>query len=96
MVRRLGRIMGLRFDEIVYSKLTEDFGGHPFLIRHVCSLINKLSSGERPTDINNIVYEKVQPKFYAEYGNFIQMILNVLKNYYPDDVLHPINQAETN
>jgi len=38
MVRKIGRIMGLHFDELIYGKLTEDFGGHPFLIRHVCSV----------------------------------------------------------
>lgn len=40
MVRKLGRIMGLKFEEIIYGRLTEDFGGHPYLIRHVCSIIN--------------------------------------------------------
>ena len=31
MVRKLGRYMGLHFDEMLYAKLVEDFGGHPFL-----------------------------------------------------------------
>ncbi|MBI4284790.1 MAG: hypothetical protein HY670_02680 [Chloroflexi bacterium] len=85
MVRRLGRIMGLRFSEIIYAKLTEDYGGHPFLIRHVCSVINKISPQERPTDVNKVVYEQAKLIFNREYSNFIQMILNVLKNYYPDE-----------
>ena len=55
MVRKLGRIMGLRFDEIIYGKLTEDFGGHPFLIRHVCSVINRISPAERPVIVDKIL-----------------------------------------
>jgi hypothetical protein len=85
MVRRLGRIMGLRFSEIIYAKLTEDYGGHPFLIRHVCSVINRITSGERPTDVNKTIYEQAKYLFNVEYGNFIQMILNVLQHYYPDE-----------
>ncbi len=46
MVRKLGRIMGIKFDEVIYTKLTEEYGGHPFLIRHVCSYI------ARPTCYN--------------------------------------------
>lgn len=37
MVRKLGRYMGMKFDERIYGLLTEDFGGHPFLIRQFCS-----------------------------------------------------------
>ena len=39
MVRKLGRIMGIKFDEPLYSQMTEDYGGHPFLIRRLCSYI---------------------------------------------------------
>ncbi len=42
MVRKLGRYMGLRFDEMLYAKLVEDFGGHPFLIRQFCSEIHSM------------------------------------------------------
>ena len=85
MVRRLGRIMGLRFDEIIYAKLTDDFGGHPFLIRHVCSVINKITAGDRPTSISKTVYEQAKGIFNREYRNFFDMILGVLENYYPDE-----------
>ncbi|MBI6743293.1 AAA-like domain-containing protein, partial [Pseudomonas syringae] len=57
MIRKLGRRMGLSFDESVYSKLTEDFGGHPFLMRHVCSLISRqVKEFERPTEIGRDTY----------------------------------------
>lgn len=85
MVRKLGRIMGLQFDEIVYSKLTEDFGGHPFLIRHVCSIINKISDFERPLRVDKALYEKGKRIFHSEYSSYIEMILGVLKGFYPSE-----------
>ena len=85
MVRRLGRIIGLRFDEILYGKLTEDFGGHPYLIRHVCSVINNLSPSERPVKIDKTTYEKAKNIFMRDYGHFLDMILNVLKDYFNEE-----------
>jgi len=85
MVRKLGRIMGIRFDEILYSKLTEDYGGHPFLIRHVCSIINKNSSQERPTIVSKLIYNSAKDIFKREYSNYIEMILDVLKKFYSDE-----------
>jgi len=85
MVRKLGRIMGLQFDEIIYSKLTEDFGGHPFLIRHVCSIVNKLSTIERPHRVDKTLYEKAKNSFQLEYSSYIDMILGVLKGFYPNE-----------
>jgi hypothetical protein len=83
MVRKLGRIMGLQFEETIYAKLTEDFGGHPFLIRHVCSIINKISEFERPVRVDRYLYEKAKAKFHSDYSSYIEMILGVLKNFYP-------------
>ncbi len=83
MVRKLGRIMGLQFDESIYSKLTDDFGGHPFLIRHVCSLINKISDQTRPVRVDKMLYEKAKSNFHEENSSYVEMILGVLKDFYP-------------
>jgi hypothetical protein len=85
MVRRLGRIMGLQFDEILYSKITEDFGGHPYLIRHVCSVINKHSPSDRPAKVDKNLYAKSKRIFLREYSHFLDMILNVLKEYFKEE-----------
>lgn len=85
MVRKLGRIMGLHFDEIIYAKLTEDFGGHPFLIRHVCSIINKHAKEERPVRIDKLDYEKAKRQFQSEYSSYIDMIVGVLRDFYPSE-----------
>ena len=85
MVRRLGRIMGLQFDEILYSIITEDFGGHPYLIRHVCSVINKYSPSDRPVKVDKSLYAKSKRIFLREYSYFLDMILNVLKEYFKEE-----------
>lgn len=85
MVRKLGRFMGLKFDEIVYGKLNEDFGGHPFLIRNVCSTINKLVGGDRPVRVDKGLYAKGKEVFLKEHQSYLEMILSVLKQYYPDE-----------
>ncbi len=85
MTRKLGRIMGLQFDETVYAKLTDDFGGHPFLMRHLCSIINKISDPNRPVRVDRALYDKAKSIFKSEYSHYIEMILNVLKQFYPDE-----------
>lgn len=85
MVRKLGRIMGLQFEETIYAKLTDDFGGHPFLIRHVCSIINKISNFERPSRVDRHLYDKAKVIFHNEYSSYVEMILGVLKSFYPSE-----------
>ncbi|MCD4753139.1 MAG: hypothetical protein K8R40_08720 [Anaerolineaceae bacterium] len=85
MVRKLGRFMGLRFDELIYSKLNEDFGGHPFLMRYVCSTINSLSKGERPIRVDKPLYEKAKRDFLLHSKQYFEMIIQVLHEWYPDE-----------
>lgn len=85
MVSKLGGIMGLKFDEIIYGKLTEDFGGHPFLIRLVCSKIHNIVTQERPARIDKAIYETAKNEFERDNSSYIEMVINVLKEYYPDE-----------
>lgn len=83
MVRKLGRIMGIQFNETIYGKLVEDYGGHPFLIRRVCSKIAQLYP-ERPVEIDRIRYSKAKEAFNLE-NTYFDMILNVLTQFYSDE-----------
>ncbi|WP_289091583.1 hypothetical protein [uncultured Bacteroides sp.] len=85
MVSKLGGIMGLKFDDIIYGKLTEDFGGHPFLIRLVCSQIHKIVQNDRPARVDKSVYEVAKQNFELNYSSYIEMVINVLHEYYPDE-----------
>ena len=85
MVRKLGRYMGLRFDEIIYSKLVEDFGGHPFLIRQFCSKIHEECTGDRPVTVDRALYNHVMHEFNTTAISYLDMIISVLRDWYPDE-----------
>jgi hypothetical protein len=86
MVRTLGKIMGLKFDELLYSRLTEDFGGHPFLIRMMCSHIHEIVSSERPVKVGRTTYEEGMELFEDSSSSYVDMILSVLKEFYNDEL----------
>lgn len=89
MVNKLGRYMGIVFDDFVCAQLTQDFGGHPYLIRHFCSSINKYVMErklEKPIRITNAIYRKVMPDFSKKSAdNYCRFILGVLIDYYPEE-----------
>ena len=82
MVDTIGRLMGLIFDENVFSHLTEDFGGHPFLIRLVCSKIHLMCGLRRPVRIDKTIYEKAKQEMLEDCEPYIEMILHILKKHY--------------
>lgn len=86
MVDTLGRLMGLIFDDIVIARLTDDFGGHPFLIRLVCSKIHSIClTSKRPVCIDKIIYERGKELMLAECRPYIEMILNILQKHYAEE-----------
>ena len=85
MTRKLGRYMGLHFNEMLYSKLVEDFGGHPFLIRQFCSEIHKVSGGDRPIQVDKALYDRVMTTFQRTATDYLAMIVSVLRDWYPDE-----------
>lgn len=82
MVGSIGRYMGLEFDEEIYTKLVEDYGGHPFLIRHICSLINNSISLERPIRVSKYDYEREKANYDVAISKYIEQIIQVLKISY--------------
>lgn len=60
-------------------------GGIPFLIRHACSVINQISQADRPVRVYRSTYEKAKNIFYRDYSRYIEMILNVLREFYGDE-----------
>ena len=85
MIHKLGRIMGLKFDQLVYGKLTEDYGGHPFLMRHVCSVINDKASTVRPVVVSRTQYRDARELFDGKYDKYVEMILEVLETHFRDE-----------
>lgn len=88
MTSDIGSHIGLKFEEPVYSKLLEDYGGHPFLTRQICSKINsKILSDRltRPTTIKRYTYEKDAKEYKMDMVGVIEQILGVLQSYYIEE-----------
>lgn len=88
MVDLLGGYMGIHFTKEVVAHICEDFGGHPLLIRQVCSFIHRSVKGPRPVEITKSEYEVLKEKFYSEQSGFslyASLILQVLSDWYPDE-----------
>lgn len=85
MVRKLGRYMGMKFDERIYGLLTEDFGGHPFLIRQFCSEVHEHLRGDRPATVDKPIYESTKSSFNEQAKEYLDMMIMVLRDWYPDE-----------
>lgn len=89
MVKKLGGYMGLIFEDDVCSFLQDDFGGHPFLIRRICSSINRYinqNNFKKPCNINKLIYNKVKEDFiHTESDRFCDLILFVLTQSYIEE-----------
>lgn len=86
MVCTLGDYMGLKFDAHITTRLTEDFGGHPFLVRQVCSMINSLiQTSDRPKSIDKALYNKAKEQFYENNIEYLTMMIQVLHDWYSDE-----------
>jgi hypothetical protein len=85
MVSRLGDYMGLKFNAIIFSKLTEDLGGHPFLIRQMCSLVSQRANQRRPTNVDKALYQQAKGDFESGSKEYLEMMVHVLRDWYPDE-----------
>ncbi|MDA0525716.1 AAA-like domain-containing protein [Methanococcoides alaskense] len=95
MVRKLGRYMGIKFEEELYPKLYELYGGHPFLVRHACS---KLCYYEktRPITFNLEIFNQHADKINLSLMPYVKQILNVLAIWYPNEYQQIIELAQGN
>lgn len=84
MVKKIGKYMGLSFDSSVYYKLYNDYGGHPFLIRNACSVLNQRYK-TRPYTIQSRDYDDCKGDIATGLIPYIESILNVLKRWYQEE-----------
>lgn len=91
MVNKLGGYMGLKFEDDVCALLNTDFGGHPFLIRSICSAINRYITEKnftKPIKIEKTIYTHVKGEYIkTEADKFCQQILYVLEHNYQTEFL---------
>ena len=88
MISDIGGRLGLSFEDAIFSKLMEDYGGHPFLIRQVCSKINQdyiMQNVKRPTTVTRYSYVIKNDEYRHRMTSVIEQILGVIENYYPKE-----------
>lgn len=85
MLQHIGGYMGMTFDETIFHYLTDDFGGHPFLIRQACSKLWDLQSAPnvpRRIHTTKAFYQLHKEELFEHTRNYIAMILEVLTERY--------------
>jgi len=85
MVSSIANYMGLDFDDEIYTYLTEDFGGHPFLIRQVCSKIHQETTKNRPAKVSKYFYKENKEIYERHLSDYIELIIEVLRRWYPNE-----------
>ncbi|MBS9988757.1 AAA-like domain-containing protein [Vibrio alginolyticus] len=85
MVGTIGSYMGMGFDDEVFTYLTDDFGGHPFLIRQVCSKLFKGKKGSKKLVITKFSYENNREVLNKGVTDYLELIVSVLRERYPEE-----------
>jgi hypothetical protein len=84
MVNSLGAVMGVTFDDECITKLNQDFGGHPFLIRQACSAIARKVE-DRPVIVDRTLYAIGLNEFSGEADAYVESVVELLKSQYEDE-----------
>lgn len=83
MISTIGTYMGIQFDDEINTYLTDEFGGHPFLIRQVCSYLHQNSSQtNRPLRITKYHYNNQREKTQRYVRDYVDQIVTVLRERY--------------
>jgi GTPase SAR1 family protein len=85
MVTTIGTYMGLEFDEEIITYLTEDYGGHPFLIRQICSKIHNELTNQRPFKVTKYYYQQHKSDYDKSLIDYIELIIQVLSDRYKEE-----------
>lgn len=83
MITTLSKYMSISFDETIFTNLTTDYGGHPFMIRQVCSYLYEKLLQERAKHIDRSFYAKYTAEFNTGKGHkYCEMVISVLSEFY--------------
>lgn len=88
MLDSIGGYMGMSFDPEVYTYLTDDFGGHPFLIRQAASKLYKTFAKEdlpRKIQVRKHVYKDKYSEVSRSLHDYVSLILAILRERYNDE-----------
>ena len=84
--RRIGRRMGMHFDNTAIDYLYHRYGGHPLLTRLALSYENQ-NAVRKPISFDELALKSTQEKREEELIAYCQHIIDVLSDYYPDEYI---------
>ncbi|WP_155739820.1 hypothetical protein A4A59_013235 [Rhizobium leguminosarum] len=82
MVERLGYFMGLEFPPEIIANLQQEFGGHPFFTRQVCSKIHQIASVSRPVRVSLALLSRAKTEFQGQLEQYLRDIVEHLRDNY--------------
>lgn len=88
MIEHIGGYMSMNFDREVYTYLTDDFGGYPFLIRQAASNLYKIFARPdlpRRIHISKHTYRQQYSAITQSLQDYVNLILLVLRERYTDE-----------
>jgi predicted AAA+ superfamily ATPase len=88
MLEGIGGYMGITFDPEVVTYLTDDFGGHPFLIRQAASKMYSIfarSDIPRKIHISKHIYKEKRIEVSRSLHDYVSLILLILRERYADE-----------
>ena len=88
MLEKIGRRMGIRFDHDAKQYICERYGGHPYITRLACSMINTRISSKnetRPVHISRkrLVHEEEDRE--EDLAHYSRHVISELEKFYPDE-----------
>lgn len=85
MVKTLGNFMGLEFPKEIVSHLHNEFGGHPYLVRQVCSIIHHHAQDPRPIGVQHSDLTLALETFAQKSEIFVREMIKQIQELYPDE-----------
>lgn len=87
MLRKLGKRMGVRFDNEACEQIYKWYGGHPLLTRQACSCINTFLSRNtsKPLEITKLVFQENKENIDRELVFYSDHAVSEIRHFYPDE-----------
>ena len=82
MLSRLGRPMGIHFEEECFDIICREYGGHPFLSRQLCSHLSRYNAA-RPLQVSAKMMLAAKIKSQGQVHSDMNGILKIFRDYYP-------------
>jgi len=88
MLTQLGGYIGVDFERQIYTYLTDDYGGHPFLVRQIASILRGIVVPDPKTRrirVRREDYSSRRSEISERMQAYIGLILSVLMERYPEE-----------